>query len=543
MVEFEFTGTGIRVFSPTVPIPDSYELYVDGERVSERAGSSSTSDSQVLLGSITGLEMAPHTVTLANSGMAGDDLYFDHVEVESILTNGSPSLSTATFDDTVSEIQWGPGWVSASGQSAFYNGTIHYTDQPDAKMSFSFEGDAITIYGTVGAEMGNYVVTLDGQFHTFDGGSNGSVRIPHDKTVLCLISGLGDGRHELTITANPSSLGEPRVFNVDSISILSDGSSGGAVLLPPGSSGTGTPSTLRPLVSTGPSYTSVISDRMFPGSTPLSASVSFTPSPPSMPSLFTSPTALPPAQPDSSQTNPAWRTASGDFNVLTNNGVITSAILSATIAVIGLIFLALFMWKRKNLDPPSYMDVERSKKPDIKGPMVEPGEKSPEWPIQPTDDVPPSSAGKEIPFTDFAPYAQYRESLAERTRGHSRSGSNASSTSANDSTCNSYLGVLQKRALVTHSVLSTDSNYQDSVSDYSLQDPGDTVPLHGSTLSVYSDDDQYSQTSERIYINNVRMPPQFSTPMRPPSVAMPSLPGRMPPPRPLRVGGSIALPF
>lgn len=48
-------------------------------------------------------------------------------------------------------------------------------------MSFSFEGDAITIYGTVGAEMGNYVVTLDGQLHTLNGGSNGSVRIPHDK--------------------------------------------------------------------------------------------------------------------------------------------------------------------------------------------------------------------------------------------------------------------------------------------------------------------------------------------------------------------------
>lgn len=95
MVEFEFTGTGIRVFSPTVPTPDSYELYVDGKRVSERAGSSPTSDSQVLLGSITGLEMAPHTVTLANSGMAGDDLYFDRVEVESMLTNGRcgvPSL-------------------------------------------------------------------------------------------------------------------------------------------------------------------------------------------------------------------------------------------------------------------------------------------------------------------------------------------------------------------------------------------------------------------------------------------------------------------
>jgi len=48
-------------------------------------------------------------------------------------------------------------------------------------MSFSFEGDAIAIYGTTGVEMGNYAVTLDGQSHTFNGGSDGSARIPHDK--------------------------------------------------------------------------------------------------------------------------------------------------------------------------------------------------------------------------------------------------------------------------------------------------------------------------------------------------------------------------
>jgi len=48
-------------------------------------------------------------------------------------------------------------------------------------MSFSFEGDAIAIYGTSGTEMGNYMVTLDGQSHAFNGGSDGSVRIPHDR--------------------------------------------------------------------------------------------------------------------------------------------------------------------------------------------------------------------------------------------------------------------------------------------------------------------------------------------------------------------------
>jgi len=142
-VELDFVGTGLRVFSATVPTPGSYEVYVDGKRLSE-VGLRSKPDSQLLLGSITGLEMAPHTVTLVNSGVTGDILDLDRVEVESVLTNGrcgnpiasplyrlpnrplSSSLSTVTFDDTVDEIQWGPGWVSALGRSAFHNGTIQY---------------------------------------------------------------------------------------------------------------------------------------------------------------------------------------------------------------------------------------------------------------------------------------------------------------------------------------------------------------------------------------------------------------------------------
>jgi len=106
--------------------------------------STSNSDSQLLLGSIIGLKMAPHTVTLVNSGVTGDILDIDHVEVESVVTAercGTPSLrrpttyrnisfssslSAKTFDDTIDVIQWGPGWVYAPGPSTFYNSTIQY---------------------------------------------------------------------------------------------------------------------------------------------------------------------------------------------------------------------------------------------------------------------------------------------------------------------------------------------------------------------------------------------------------------------------------
>lgn len=544
-VKLDFVGTGARIFSATTPTPGSYQVYVDGKGLPEKVGSSSKLDSQLLLGSITGLEMGPHTVTLVNSGVTGDILDLDRIEVESVLGTGSSSLSTATFDDSADEIRWGPGWVSAQGESAFYNGTIRYTEQPDAQMSFSFEGGAIAIYGTSGVEMGNYVVTLDGQSRTFNGGSDGAVRAPHDQTILYLANGLSVGRHELTITANPSSVGKPQVFNVDSIRVLSGSSLSGPNLLPPGSSNTRTTSTLPRPVPTGSSYTSLISDMVSSESTPLPTSMSSTLLPSLMPSSSSpSPTLFPTARFGSSQSDYAPRAASNDSTMMTDKGVISSAVASAVIAGIGLIFFALFLWKRKTLDPPSYADLERASQQE-KGPTVESGERSPELPIQRAEKSSPSLQESGDPF---AGHNHYRD-LAEGKRGHSRNGSNTSSMTANDSAYNSYRETLQKRALLTRSISSIGSTCRDSVSDCDSNDLARTGRRSrgksvDSISSVRSDDSRYSQSSERIIINDVRMPPQFATPTRPPSVAfIPPRPNRMSPPRPPRVRDSLALPF
>lgn len=116
-----------------------------------------------------------------------------------------------------------------------------------------------------------------------------------DRFFQYLASGLDGGRHELTITANPSSLGQSQVFNVDAIRVISGSSSDGPALLPPGSFDTGTSSTLPQSVPTGSSYTSVISSTVSSTSMPLPTSTSSTISPSLMPSS-TSPTLLPTAQ-------------------------------------------------------------------------------------------------------------------------------------------------------------------------------------------------------------------------------------------------------
>lgn len=206
----------------------------------------------------------------------------------------------------------------------------------------------------------------------------------------------------------------------------------------------------------------------------------------------------------------------GSFKVVTDNWVVSSAIISGTIAGIGLIFLALFIWKRKTLDPPSYIDVERANRPNEKGRVMKPGEHSPELPIQLAD----RPKEKDKLFGDDAPYV--REPWAELKQVHSRDRSEASSITVNEFAYDSYWEVLQKRPQFTSSVPSTGSTYQDSVPHHGPKDPahinsrsrGKSV---GSVLSVYSDASQYSQMSERIFVNDVRMPPQFSIPTRPSS--------------------------
>lgn len=176
------------------------------------------------------------------------------------------------------------------------------------------------------------------------------------------------------------------------------------------------------------------------------------------------------------------------------------------------------MWKRKTLDPPSYIDLEKANKSNKKGQMAEPVGKSPELPIQLTGKINPEE--QDNLFAGGAPYVRY-QSRAERKRGHSWNGSNASSITVNESAYNSYREMLQKRAKLTSSIVWTDSTRRDSRSDYDWKDPGhieNRGKSAGGVLSVYGHASPYSQISERIFINGVRMPPQFLTPTRLPSV-------------------------
>lgn len=47
-------------------------------------------------------------------------------------------------------------------------------------MPFTFDGDAVAVYGTVSPFQANYTVTVDGVKHDFLGGSNGLASDMHE---------------------------------------------------------------------------------------------------------------------------------------------------------------------------------------------------------------------------------------------------------------------------------------------------------------------------------------------------------------------------
>jgi len=222
-LSFSFNGTGVWLYGAHQPNYGAYNVSVDGKVVAQHDASSSSAAFQQVLGAVSDLEMGSHTVTLTNAGPALD---IDYVTFQTA-TSGSDQPSSKTLDDMDSSLSFGSQWEYGEHEG-FWNNTIHYTEGSDAEVQFSFDGDAVAVYGTSAPSMGNYTVTLDGIDQQFNGGSDGSVELLHAQTLLYFATGLNAESHNMVITANPSKMGDPSWFELDAISILSSGNSNGS---------------------------------------------------------------------------------------------------------------------------------------------------------------------------------------------------------------------------------------------------------------------------------------------------------------------------
>lgn len=471
-LSFSFNGTGIWLYGARRSEYGSYTISVDGVEMMQENANSPDSEFQQSLGGVASLQMGSHEVTLTNTGSMVD---LDYVVFEA---DGPEATTVATFDDSDVHITYDSQWALGN-HPGFYNSTIHYTQSADASLGFSFTGDSIAIYGTVAQSMGNYSVNLDGVEKTYNAGGAGSSQVLHATTLLYYANNIGSQSHNVVLTANPSGLGDAAFFELDSVSVASsDGGSVGTL---------GYPSDIT-TTSVSPATPTVLSD-----SQPRAAS-------------------------DSNQFN-------------TNKGVIAGAAAAAAICALGIIFLGIFLWKRRRSDPPSYMDVEEKDLPNVATSAF-----SPITPGIPIQDVEKQARFVREPITpayrEFSAYDSYYEAKSDRStfyEDHSTYGSinpstrttvipnhgHSDSVSSDATLCTTDTAPLNlnkhKRNPSDSSVESWNSWGNDSRSSYA------------STMSTSS---TLSDASRRILIDNMPMPPQFKTPLVPARTAHPTRPSR-----------------
>jgi hypothetical protein len=77
-------------------------------------------------------------------------------------------MSTATIDDADSAIQYTPvtGAWKTNSDPTFKESSLHYTSFGGAQSTFSFNGEALGIYGTASLDHGPMKIEIDGMVAT-----------------------------------------------------------------------------------------------------------------------------------------------------------------------------------------------------------------------------------------------------------------------------------------------------------------------------------------------------------------------------------------
>ncbi|KAH9485090.1 A type blood alpha-D-galactosamine galactosaminidase [Psilocybe cubensis] len=215
-----FTGTGLSIFGGRRSNYGTYSLSVDGQTVSNGNAQSNDPSTQQLLGTVSRLPYGQHTAVLTNTGSNPIDI--DWVDFEAqIGTSGT--VIKKTFDDNDSAIQYLPSpsdWQT-NQNSAFADGTLHFSSTAGASASITFSGDAVAVYGTVSPDHANIRMTLDGQSQLMPGGSGGMASVVHPQWYK---SDLGPGQHTLVLSGDVQSNTGPFI-DLDSINVFDTTSS------------------------------------------------------------------------------------------------------------------------------------------------------------------------------------------------------------------------------------------------------------------------------------------------------------------------------
>lgn len=217
----EFYGTGLTFFGGKRADYGRFVVSVDGAMVIAD-GNARGSDNAVkqTLATVTGLRPGKHRAVFEN--IDGSPIDIDAVIISDEVGPSGAKMDMKVYDDMDPLISYSPS-PAAWGQNKlpiFQDGTIHFSQNPDAALSMQFAGDAIALYGTISPDHSDMKVTVDTESSILKGGSNGGVNRMHPQMLLYYRSGLGPGQHTIRLASESANPNSPFV-DLDSIAVFS----------------------------------------------------------------------------------------------------------------------------------------------------------------------------------------------------------------------------------------------------------------------------------------------------------------------------------
>jgi len=189
-----FNGTAFWLNSALQASPVDYEVSVNSV-----VNSAVTSNSSTLLAYSLDLSPSMYTVDVTPAYLLDSatiqmnlnaDLMTEIDDTE--LFNPSPSEGSTTTQGT-----WNANQCLGSGRV----GNSCHTSVGDASITYTFVGDAITVWGAIENAESQYLVSIDGASPSTY--SNPNITSPRPVVVLAHACSLGSGSHTITITSTP----------------------------------------------------------------------------------------------------------------------------------------------------------------------------------------------------------------------------------------------------------------------------------------------------------------------------------------------------
>ncbi|KAF9568211.1 hypothetical protein CPC08DRAFT_702635 [Agrocybe pediades] len=226
-LQLEFFGTAVGVFGAHRGNHGTYQGLLDGIPATTSNGSGTDAFMQSLYNGFA--TPGVHNLTFTNQ--ESNILDVDYITFETSVGQDDEELIVNTYQDNHPAFVYTPdsSWSKSTDKLSWLSGsTAHATSDPSAITKFTFQGDAVALYGPVGPSGAAFTVMMDNGSAT---AYNASQQFFKPKEILYYAGNLGKGNHTLQIQINSGTNGtDSQQLVIDYAEVYTSASLGGSFL-------------------------------------------------------------------------------------------------------------------------------------------------------------------------------------------------------------------------------------------------------------------------------------------------------------------------